>query len=245
MRTVVSVTDSSVKGRSFRYTLISRRSCHRAGTRYNIRGIDTDGQTANFVETEQIVEFGNSRCSYVQVCASVNGLFHSLSCFYYLQYNDCHHQVSNVWILFIYCIYITILKPVLLGNFFLKILFERPVTWLFCNIEHFLFCVIYFWYYFWKNHTACLLKENFKIKISSVIRSYWEDTFLYHFCLHMLPKFLFRRSDMDWSKNLQQRHIVESSWLFWFPAVNSCKFLCYMLYSSVFLRHICCFCLVF
>jgi len=72
---VVSVTDCSIKGRSFRYTLISRRSCHRAGTRYNIRGIDTDGQIANFVETEQIVEYGNSRCSYVQVCNSVVDYF--------------------------------------------------------------------------------------------------------------------------------------------------------------------------
>ena len=71
--TVVSVSDCTIKGRSFRYTLISRRSCHRAGTRYNIRGIDTDGQTANFIETEQIVEYGNSRCSYVQVCDSING----------------------------------------------------------------------------------------------------------------------------------------------------------------------------
>jgi len=72
MTTVISVTDCSIKGRSFRYIVMSRRSCHRAGTRYNIRGIDADGQTANFVETEQIVEYGNSRCSYVQVRASIN-----------------------------------------------------------------------------------------------------------------------------------------------------------------------------
>lgn len=68
----MSVTDCTIKGRSFRYTLISRRSCYRAGTRYNIRGIDSDGQVANFVETEQIVEFGNSRCSYVQVVISTS-----------------------------------------------------------------------------------------------------------------------------------------------------------------------------
>lgn len=68
---VVSITDCSIKGRSFHYTLMSRRSCHRAGTRYNIRGIDTDGHVANFVETEQIVETGNTRCSYVQVLFSM------------------------------------------------------------------------------------------------------------------------------------------------------------------------------
>jgi len=68
---VVSITDCTIKGRSFRYTLISRRSCYRAGTRYNIRGIDDDGHVANFVETEQIVECGKSRCSYVQVIQPV------------------------------------------------------------------------------------------------------------------------------------------------------------------------------
>lgn len=31
---------------------MSRRSCKRAGTRYNARGIDDDGNVANFVETE-------------------------------------------------------------------------------------------------------------------------------------------------------------------------------------------------
>lgn len=80
MTTVISVTDCSIKGRSFRYIVMSRRSCHRAGTRYNIRGIDADGQTANFVETEQIVEYGNSRCSYVQVRASINVRLRCSSC---------------------------------------------------------------------------------------------------------------------------------------------------------------------
>jgi len=36
--------------------LISRRSIHRAGTRYNARGLDNLGNAANFVETEQIVK---------------------------------------------------------------------------------------------------------------------------------------------------------------------------------------------
>ena len=33
-------------------TIISRLSCRRAGTRFNSRGIDDDGNVANFVETE-------------------------------------------------------------------------------------------------------------------------------------------------------------------------------------------------
>jgi len=35
--------------------LISRQSCKRVGTRYNIRGLDPQGNAANFVETEQVV----------------------------------------------------------------------------------------------------------------------------------------------------------------------------------------------
>ena len=35
-------------------TLISRLSCLRAGTRFNSRGIDDDGNVANFVESETI-----------------------------------------------------------------------------------------------------------------------------------------------------------------------------------------------
>lgn len=34
--------------------LISRRSRHRAGTRYKRRGVDEKGKCANFVETEQV-----------------------------------------------------------------------------------------------------------------------------------------------------------------------------------------------
>lgn len=35
--------------------------------RYNVRGSDNDGEVANFIETEQIVNFGEYKCSYVQV----------------------------------------------------------------------------------------------------------------------------------------------------------------------------------
>jgi hypothetical protein len=34
--------------------LISRRSRHRAGVRMHCRGIDDDGNVANYVETEQV-----------------------------------------------------------------------------------------------------------------------------------------------------------------------------------------------
>ena len=53
-------------------TLVSRLSCRRAGTRFNSRGIDDDGNVANFVETETIFYHHSSLCfSYVQVRGSV------------------------------------------------------------------------------------------------------------------------------------------------------------------------------
>ena len=39
----------------FRWTLISRRSTKRAGTRFFRRGCDSNGNVANFVETEQVM----------------------------------------------------------------------------------------------------------------------------------------------------------------------------------------------
>ena len=52
-------------------TLISRLSCRRAGTRFNARGIDDDGNVANFVETETIFCTDQVCFSYVQCRGSV------------------------------------------------------------------------------------------------------------------------------------------------------------------------------
>lgn len=53
-------------------TLISRLSCRRAGTRFNARGIDDDGNVANFVETETLFYAPSGLCfSYTQVRGSV------------------------------------------------------------------------------------------------------------------------------------------------------------------------------
>ena len=58
-----------------RLCLISRRSRHRAGTRYFRRGIDGEGHVANFNETEQIVLVGGdesgTQLSFVQIRGSV------------------------------------------------------------------------------------------------------------------------------------------------------------------------------
>ena len=53
-------------------TLVSRLSCRRAGTRFNSRGIDDDGNVANFVETETVFYHPSSLCfSYAQIRGSV------------------------------------------------------------------------------------------------------------------------------------------------------------------------------
>jgi hypothetical protein len=55
----------------FDYILISRRSKHRAGTRYEARGVDGEGHVANYVETEQILLIDGHRLSFVQTRGSV------------------------------------------------------------------------------------------------------------------------------------------------------------------------------
>ncbi|KAI9745444.1 MAG: inositol polyphosphate 5-phosphatase [Claussenomyces sp. TS43310] len=53
-------------------TLVSRLSCRRAGTRFNSRGIDDDGNVANSVESETIYWSPSGLCfSYAQVRGSV------------------------------------------------------------------------------------------------------------------------------------------------------------------------------
>ncbi|KAG6821534.1 hypothetical protein H0H93_000043 [Arthromyces matolae] len=52
-------------------SLISRLGWKRAGTRFNTRGVDDDGNTANFVETETIFSTDQHCVSYVQIRGSV------------------------------------------------------------------------------------------------------------------------------------------------------------------------------
>ncbi|KAG8721546.1 inositol polyphosphate 5-phosphatase [Ceratobasidium sp. 394] len=51
--------------------MISRLSWKRAGTRYNTRGVDDDGNVANFVETETIFATNDTCWSYAQVRGSI------------------------------------------------------------------------------------------------------------------------------------------------------------------------------
>jgi hypothetical protein len=63
--------DYLLKESTFRFTVISRRSRLRAGTRYHSRGVDSEGNCSNFVETEQIVEYKDDITSFVQTRGSI------------------------------------------------------------------------------------------------------------------------------------------------------------------------------
>ncbi|XP_033754247.1 phosphatidylinositide phosphatase SAC1-like [Pecten maximus] len=67
----ITVKSCNINNKLFDYILISRRCIYRAGTRFYVRGIDTEGQVANYVETEQIVQYEGQKCSLVQTRGSI------------------------------------------------------------------------------------------------------------------------------------------------------------------------------
>ncbi|KAL1918962.1 uncharacterized protein VTP21DRAFT_2343 [Calcarisporiella thermophila] len=82
MHGFAEAVQTSIKGKSFIFALISRRSRYRAGTRYFSRGVDLEGNVSNFVETEQLVLLdgpsaggatitGKIKMSYVQIRGSI------------------------------------------------------------------------------------------------------------------------------------------------------------------------------
>uniref|UniRef100_A0A673IPM4 SAC domain-containing protein n=1 Tax=Sinocyclocheilus rhinocerous TaxID=307959 RepID=A0A673IPM4_9TELE len=68
---VREISSCCINGKIFDWNIISRRSCFRAGVRYYIRGIDSEGHAANFVETEQIVQYNGAKASFVQTRGSI------------------------------------------------------------------------------------------------------------------------------------------------------------------------------
>ncbi|XP_074999326.1 phosphatidylinositol-3-phosphatase SAC1 isoform X3 [Calonectris borealis] len=71
MHGFITMHSCSINGKCFDWLLVSRRSCFRAGVRYYVRGIDSEGHAANFVETEQIVHYKGSKASFVQTRGSI------------------------------------------------------------------------------------------------------------------------------------------------------------------------------
>lgn len=71
MQGYVQVEQCVIGNECFTLAIVSRRSRHRAGTRYKRRGVDEDGNVANFVETEQILSFHEHQISFTQIRGSV------------------------------------------------------------------------------------------------------------------------------------------------------------------------------
>ncbi|CAK1590908.1 unnamed protein product [Parnassius mnemosyne] len=67
----VAINRVTVNGHQLTWSLVSRRSVERAGTRFFMRGVDAQGNVANFVETEQIIERGGEKSSFVQTRGSI------------------------------------------------------------------------------------------------------------------------------------------------------------------------------
>lgn len=70
--------ESTVKDKAVKTSLIARRSMRRAGTRMWRRGADLEGNVANFVETEQILESHGYFASYTQLRGSIPVLWEQI-----------------------------------------------------------------------------------------------------------------------------------------------------------------------
>ncbi|CAO3594736.1 unnamed protein product [Absidia cylindrospora] len=75
MQGTIQIEPTEIDGFPFTFVLISRRSRERAGLRYQRRGVNDEGQVANFVETEQLVLFDREgvqhAASFVQTRGSI------------------------------------------------------------------------------------------------------------------------------------------------------------------------------
>jgi len=67
----VAITNIKTVDEESQMCLISRLSCKRVGTRYNARGIDDDGNVANFVESEILFHNFEYYFSFLQIRGSV------------------------------------------------------------------------------------------------------------------------------------------------------------------------------
>ncbi len=74
----IGIYNFIISNKHIKFVLISRRSQNYAGTRYNTRGINDDGNVANFCESEHIVIYGNIMCSFCQLRGSAPVFFEQL-----------------------------------------------------------------------------------------------------------------------------------------------------------------------
>ena len=74
----VGMFSYELEGSLLDFILISRRSQNHCGTRYNTRGINDDGNVANYCESEQIVIYKNNLLSFGQLRGSVPVFFQQI-----------------------------------------------------------------------------------------------------------------------------------------------------------------------
>ena len=65
----LTIATTRIKHSPMTFILITRKSRHRAGTRYFTRGIDEAGNVANFNETEQIIVMGDGGGGLGSLCS--------------------------------------------------------------------------------------------------------------------------------------------------------------------------------
>ena len=75
----IKMFDYEIDKKKLQFILITRRSQNYAGTRYNTRGINDDGNVGNFCESEQILIYDNTiMCSFCQLRGSVPIFFEQI-----------------------------------------------------------------------------------------------------------------------------------------------------------------------
>lgn len=67
----INISTVYIGGLQAKACLISRLSCERAGTRFNVRGANDLGHVANFVETEQVIFINQIILSYITIRGSI------------------------------------------------------------------------------------------------------------------------------------------------------------------------------
>jgi len=67
----IHISQTGVAGSKLVWSLVSRRSTQRCGTRMWCRGGDSRGRVANYVETEQVVECNGAVASFLQTRGSI------------------------------------------------------------------------------------------------------------------------------------------------------------------------------
>lgn len=71
IRGFAETLNTPINGKNSKITIISKQSWKRAGTRFNVRGVDDDGNVANFVETELIFNDNHQIFSFTQIRGSI------------------------------------------------------------------------------------------------------------------------------------------------------------------------------